>query len=113
MVLRLFPQDSLEQVEMIARPNFVKHLNPEPALKDPKAKTALGGLKPQKECLEAFTESMGAYERIRTCSPDLPLDLYQAAARADKYIGSFLTDFTSGKESFEALIQSRGAKPWL
>jgi hypothetical protein len=24
-----------------------------------------------------------------------------------------LTDFTSGKESFEALIQSRGAKPWL
>lgn len=89
MVLRLFPQDSLEQVEMIVyaaelcKTPLTLSLDP----KDPKAsKLLFMGLKPQKECLEAFTESMGAYERIRTCSPDLPLDLYQAAARADKYI---------------------------
>ena len=89
MALRLFPQDSMEQVEMIVfaaglcGTPLTLSLDPE----DQKAsKLLLIGLKPKKESLKAFIESLGAYERIRTCSPDLPLDLYQAAALADKYI---------------------------
>ena len=31
---------------------------------------------------------MPAYERIRTCSPDLPREMYERAAACDKYIAT-------------------------
>lgn len=42
----------------------------------------------QKETLTEFIEHLGEYERIRTCSPEIPAPLYQAAAAKNKYIAT-------------------------
>lgn len=35
---------------------------------------------------DAFLENIGRYERVRTCSPDIPLAVYEAAADQGIYI---------------------------
>lgn len=40
------------------------------------------------EPLDTFLASIADYERLRTCSPDIPLQMYRAAAAADKYIAT-------------------------
>ena len=40
----------------------------------------------REETLDAFLASIGSYERLRTCSPDIPKAMYEAAAACDKYI---------------------------
>ena len=38
------------------------------------------------ESLASFIESMPSYERIRTCSPDIPFEMYQRAAATNRFI---------------------------
>jgi len=40
------------------------------------------------ESLDAFIESMPGYERIRTCSPDIPEAMYRRAAETNKFIAT-------------------------
>lgn len=40
------------------------------------------------ETREQFKKTMGQYERIRACSPDLPREIYEKAASLDKYIAT-------------------------
>ena len=42
----------------------------------------------RKESLADFLKSMPAYERIRTCSANLPREMYERAAECDKYIAT-------------------------
>ena len=42
----------------------------------------------KKESLQEFLKSMSEYERIRTCGVDIPMEMYEGAARTDKYIAT-------------------------
>jgi len=91
MVLRLFKGDSDEQAQMVAlaaktcgTPLTISFAPDD----DRSAVLAATGCQLKKETLEAFLSSMGNYERIRTCSPDIPQSLYEKAASADMYIAT-------------------------
>ncbi|MDR0939486.1 MAG: bifunctional proline dehydrogenase/L-glutamate gamma-semialdehyde dehydrogenase [Mediterranea sp.] len=91
MALRLFPGDTLEQARMVALAASLCHT---PLTISAPADCAfladlstLGGeLKTQ--TLEEFLPTMKQYERIRTCSADIPMEMYVEAARVDKYIAT-------------------------
>jgi RHH-type proline utilization regulon transcriptional repressor/proline dehydrogenase/delta 1-pyrroline-5-carboxylate dehydrogenase len=91
MALRLFPEDTQEQAEMVA---YAAKLCGTPLTvsvspDDPKADKLEGlGAKVKRESLEEFIASMPAYHRTRTCSPDIPMSMYEAAAAHDKYIAT-------------------------
>ena len=91
MVLRLFDGDTLEQARMIA---FAAQLcgTPLTVSLDPKHELVSSiqsvGCSVKMESLAGFIASMGEYERVRTCTPSLPLEVQQAAANIDKYIAS-------------------------
>ncbi len=38
--------------------------------------------------MAGFLKSMKNYERIRTCGADIPMEMYEEAARIDKYIAT-------------------------
>ena len=42
----------------------------------------------KREALAGFLKSMKNYERIRTCGADIPMEMYEEAARIDKYIAT-------------------------
>ena len=42
----------------------------------------------KKETLDEFLKTMRSYERIRTCGADLPMEMYEEAARRNKYIAT-------------------------
>lgn len=46
------------------------------------------GCQLRKESLSSFLSTLQSFERIRTCGADLPMELYQAAAKIDKYIAT-------------------------
>ena len=94
MALRLFPSDSDEQALMVAlaaktcgTPLTVSY-----DTVDDKTKLAVElaqlGAKVKKESLNSFVESMPQYERIRTCSADIPMELYVRAAEKDLFIAT-------------------------
>lgn len=91
MALRLFPGDSNEEAEMIALAATLCHtpltisFNPDD---DRTAALASTGCKLRKESLDEFLKTMEDYERIRTCSADIPMEMYVEAARTDKYIAT-------------------------
>jgi RHH-type proline utilization regulon transcriptional repressor/proline dehydrogenase/delta 1-pyrroline-5-carboxylate dehydrogenase len=91
MALRVRPADTPEQVEMVTLAARLcgtpLTVSIDPA--DPKV-TALeaADVKVHKESLSEFIASMFEYERIRTCSPDIPYEVFEAAAAADKYIAT-------------------------
>ena len=89
MVLRLFKGDSNEEVQMIAL--AAKTCGTPLTISfdiDDDRSSALSatGCRLKKESLEDFLISMPEYERIRTCSPDIPRKMYERAAETDKYI---------------------------
>lgn len=94
MVLRLFPNDTMDDALMVmlasaqARTPLAISLQPG----DPKymaLKTLYGSdVAFKKESDEAFLASMGAYDRVRTCSPELPLAYYEKAAELGMYIAT-------------------------
>ena len=93
MVLRLFGDETKEQVEMVClaaqtvgTPLTVS-ADDGNALLDA-ARTF--GAKTVNENLAAFCESIKKYERIRTISTEVPDIVFQAAANYDKYIAQAL-----------------------
>ena len=91
MVLRLFPGDSDEQARMIAlaaktcgTPLTISFDEKD----DRSLALSASGCQLRKESLSSFLSTLQNFERIRTCGADLPMDLYQAAAKIDKYIAT-------------------------
>ena len=91
MALRLFPGDSNEEAEMIALAAKLCH-TPLTISFDPNddRTTALSstGCTLKKETLDEFLKTMRTYERIRTCGADIPMEMYEEAARRNKYIAT-------------------------
>jgi len=91
MALRLFKGDSDEYARMIALAAKICG-TPLTISFDPSddRSVALSTLNcpMKKESLSDFISSVKRYERIRTCSPDIPMALYEEAARCDKYIAT-------------------------
>ncbi|MCL2561066.1 MAG: bifunctional proline dehydrogenase/L-glutamate gamma-semialdehyde dehydrogenase [Rikenellaceae bacterium] len=92
MGLRLFEGDTLEQAEKIASAAQLVGtpltISVDPS--DPKAdELARGsGYTVKRESLNKFIDSMSEYERFRTCTPDIPRPVYEAAAVLNKYIAT-------------------------
>ena len=91
MALRLFPGDNIEYAKMIAyaaklcKTPLTISFDPDDYISQ--AFSSLDcNMKP--ESLEDFIKSMKNYERIRTCSADIPKEMYEAAAGIDKYIAT-------------------------
>lgn len=94
MGLRLFKKDSDEQALMVA---LAAHIcgtpltvscdadDKRPDLQDKLAKL---GARLKRETLANFIDSIPDYERIRTCSPDIPEKMYQRAADTNKFIAT-------------------------
>lgn len=59
--------------------------NKRPDLQDKLAKL---GARLKRETLDNFIDSIPDYERIRTCSPDIPEKMYQRAADTNKFIAT-------------------------
>ena len=91
MCLRLFKDDSNEQAQMIALAAKTAG-TPLTISFDPSddRSAALGstGAQLKKQSLADFLLEMPNYERIRTCSADLPREMYERAAECDKYIAT-------------------------
>ncbi len=91
MVLRLFPGDSDEQAKMIAlaaktcKTPLAISFDPSD---DRSASLASTGCILKKEGMKDFLASMASYERIRTCSPNIPMEMYEKAAATNKYIAT-------------------------
>lgn len=86
MVLRLFGDETLEQIEMVqlaartvGTPLVISVSDNNPVV------SQLSG-EVRKENLAAFCESMKNYERVRTISVAVPDIVFEAAANCDKYI---------------------------
>ncbi len=88
MCLRVFDGDSTEDVIRVA---FAANMVGTPltisvdstnasVVKDVKGATIV------EETLDDFLKGMAKYERLRTITPDVPMSMLEAAAKADKYI---------------------------
>lgn len=91
MVLRVFPADTVEQIQMVAlaastcKTPLTISLDPN----DQRKASILGtGCRIVEQSLSDFLQSMASFERVRTCSPDIPLEMYEMAAKIDKYIAT-------------------------
>ena len=86
MVLRLFGDETLEQIEMVqlAAQTVGTPLVISVSDNNPVVSQLSGEIK--KENLAAFCESMKNYERVRTLSVAVPDVVFEAAANCDKYI---------------------------
>ncbi|MDR0961345.1 MAG: bifunctional proline dehydrogenase/L-glutamate gamma-semialdehyde dehydrogenase [Mediterranea sp.] len=92
MVLRLFPGDSGEEIQRVV---FAAELCKTPLTvsfapdDDRTAELKSYGCRTlKKETFDDFLTSLPLYERIRTCRADIPMQMYEAAARVDKYIAT-------------------------
>lgn len=91
MVLRLFPEDSNEQALMVIRAAEICHtplvvsFDPEDDRTEALHST---GCTLRKETLQEFLTTLNEYERIRTCHSNIPLKMYEEAARCNKYIAT-------------------------
>lgn len=91
MVLRLFPGDSNEDALMIACAARTCHTSLTISFEPNDDRTAVltsTGCPLKKESMRDFLKSMKDYERIRTCGADIPMEMYEEAARIDKYIAT-------------------------
>ena len=93
MVLRLFPGDSDQQAEMIALAartcGTPLTISFDPS-DDRTAVLASTGCPLKKETLNEFLQSMSGYERVRTCSAAIPMEMYEVAACNNQYIATAL-----------------------
>ena len=89
MVLRLFGDETLEHIQMVQlAAKIVGTPLTISADKDHPLVSKLSGVKV--ENLKAFCDSMSQYERIRTISANVPDEVFEAAARCDRYIAQSL-----------------------
>lgn len=94
MALRLFTADTDEQALMVAlaaqicgTPLTVS-CDPSDERKDLAGKLAALGAKVKEETFQHFVESIPDYERIRTCSANIPVEMYRRAADTNKFIAT-------------------------
>ncbi|MBR8719600.1 1-pyrroline-5-carboxylate dehydrogenase [Bacteroides pyogenes] len=91
MVLRLFPEDRNEEAEMIALAantcGTPLTISFDPNDDHTEALRATGCTL-RKESAEEFLKAMPEYERIRTCSPNIPRSMYERAAETNLYIAT-------------------------
>ena len=94
MALRLFKDDPDTLAEMVA---LAAHLcstpltvsiDPSDKREGLSEKLSELGAGTKVESLASFIESMPSYERIRTCSPDIPIEMYQRAAATNRFIAT-------------------------
>ncbi len=86
MALRLFGDETLEQIEMVQLAAATVHT---PLTISADSTHPLLSRLPsivKQESLEKFCQSLKEYERIRTISVNVPDAVYEAAAKCDKYI---------------------------
>ena len=89
MILRLFPEDTDREVNMISyaselcRTPLTISFDPSD---DRTAALTQYGWPLRKESLEDFLKVMPDYERVRTCSPNIPKCMYERAAETNMYI---------------------------
>lgn len=91
MVLRLFPGDTNEQARMIALAAKICHTPLDLSFSPDDDRTealASTGCVLKKETLSAFCDSLVNYSRVRTCSPDIPMQLYEKSATINQYIAT-------------------------
>ncbi|MBR1520641.1 MAG: proline dehydrogenase family protein [Bacteroidaceae bacterium] len=90
MVLRLFGDETQEQIQMVqlAAQTVGTPLTISVDDNNPVAAQLTGSVK--KENLAAFCESIKKYERVRTISRQVPDVVFEAAANCDKYIAQSL-----------------------
>lgn len=90
MCLRLFKKDSDEQARMIALAAKIcgTPLTISYDSADDRSALISTGAQLKKESLSDFLQSMPSYERIRTCSSEIPVEMYERAAACDKYIAT-------------------------
>lgn len=91
MALRLFPGDDFEDVRLIARaaittktPLIISISEDDPNFE----KVSELGCEVLGQSLERFIRDIANYSRIRSCSPNIPKALYDAAAVCNKYIAT-------------------------
>jgi RHH-type proline utilization regulon transcriptional repressor/proline dehydrogenase/delta 1-pyrroline-5-carboxylate dehydrogenase len=86
MVLRLFGDETLEQVQMVQL--AAQTVGTPLTISADDHHTLLSQLSGtiKKESLATFCESIKLYERVRTISQDVPDIVFEAAANCDKYI---------------------------
>lgn len=95
MALRLFPEDTEEQISMITSAVVFYGIKLTVSI-DPTYQLADYIIKEiheydneiKKESLDEFLTSMKDYERIRTCGPNIPMKMYEEAARINQYIAT-------------------------
>lgn len=91
MALRLFPEDRNEEAEMIALAantcGTPLTISFDPNDDRTEALRATGCTL-RKESAEEFLKAMPEYERIRTCSPNIPRSMYERAAETNLYIAT-------------------------
>lgn len=91
MALRLFPNDTNEKTKMIALAAKIcgtpLTISFDPSDDRTKELTSTG-CPLKKESLVEFLKSIPEYERTRTCSPEIPMEMYERAAETNKYIAT-------------------------
>lgn len=92
MVLRLFPDDSNAAAQQIAFAAKTCHtpltISYDPAEEDRASALSSTGCSLKAENLQEFLKTMKDYERVRTCSANIPMEMFVEAAQADKYIAT-------------------------
>ncbi|MBR4783093.1 MAG: bifunctional proline dehydrogenase/L-glutamate gamma-semialdehyde dehydrogenase [Bacteroidaceae bacterium] len=90
MVLRLFGDETLEQVQMVelAAKTVGTPLTISADGDNPLLAQLQGNIK--RESLSDFCKSMKQYERVRTISQQVPDEVFEAAAQCDRYIAQSL-----------------------
>lgn len=93
MVLRVMGSDSMEAVKMATRASIATRtpltISIEATMpEETKEQVSMLGCEVVEENMWEFIASMPSYERIRTLSPNIPMEIYRAAVGLSKYIAS-------------------------
>ena len=91
MALRVFENDSIEDIRLIAKAAKVARTPLIISVSESDAKNGdilELGCTVVNESVESFIRSLAKYDRVRTCSADIPQELYDAAANVNKYIAN-------------------------
>ncbi|MCH5178347.1 MAG: bifunctional proline dehydrogenase/L-glutamate gamma-semialdehyde dehydrogenase [Prevotellaceae bacterium] len=86
MVLRLFGDETIEQIEMV---QLAAKTVGTPLVISADADNAIASQikgEVKRESLTQFCDAMGQYDRVRTVSANVPDEVFEAAARCDMYI---------------------------
>jgi RHH-type proline utilization regulon transcriptional repressor/proline dehydrogenase/delta 1-pyrroline-5-carboxylate dehydrogenase len=90
MVLRLFGDETLEQIQMVQLAAKTVGTPLTVSLEADHPLVAKLGEDVRKESLSSFCSNINKYERVRTISKNVPDVVFEAAAQCDKYIAQSL-----------------------